>query len=101
MKMQTLPVVSMILVSLLILGSISLITGGIFYPAIRKLTFFTKNKFPIFIISLIVFLIYLTQLLRNVDSKQDKDYDPQITSTMILVSSIFLSISLYLIVFKL
>jgi hypothetical protein len=82
-------------------ASISLITGGIFYPVIRKLTFITKNKIPIFIISLIVFLIYLTQLLRNVDSKQDKDYDPQITSDMILVSSIFLSISLYLIVFKL
>ena len=86
-----------IIVTLLIF---SLLTGLVFYPLTKNISFVLKNKYIILLISLMFFIPSLISLGRNIDSKQDPDYNADNTYIILLISWCFLSASLFLIFFN-
>ena len=87
------------IIAIVILGISAVITALIFYPLVKNNNFLIKNKFIFLIISLIFFIVSLISFGRNFDTQQDPNYDPNITSNMLLVSWCSLSVSLFLIFF--
>jgi len=78
----------------------SLLTGLVFYPLTKNISFVLKYKYIILLISLMFFIPSLISLGRNIDSQQDPDYNADNTYNILLISWCFLSTSLFLIFFN-
>ena len=78
----------------------SLLTGLVFYPLTKNISFVLKYKYIILLISLMFFIPSLISLGRNIDSQQDPDYNADNTYIILLISWCFLSTSLFLILFN-